>query len=184
MTKTKHDLSVEYALLGFLRAGPLHGYEIHQRLRAAQALGLVWHLKQAHLYALLGKLEAIGLLAAEVVPQDARPAKRLLHLTDAGRSAFEQWIAAPVAHGRELRIEFLARLFWAQAAAPDAAQRLIDAQRVLCRQWLTDLQTEADDLRDAQPYEWLVLQWRRGQIEATLAWLDTCEATLVPSAVP
>jgi PadR family transcriptional regulator, regulatory protein AphA len=183
MTKTKPDLSVPYALLGFLRDGPLHGYEIHQRLQAAQALGLVWHLKQAHLYALLGKLEALGLVAAEVVPQDARPAKRLLHLTDQGRSAFNRWVEVPVAHGRELRIEFLAKLFWAQTAASDAAHRLIEAQRGLCVQWLDELRSDAE-LRNTQPYEWLVLQWRRGQVEATLAWLDTCERTLVPNAVP
>lgn len=177
--KQSGTLSIEHALLGFLQEQPLHGYEIYQRLQAAQALGFVWHLKQAHLYALLTKLEAIGLLTAEVIPQGDRPAKRLLHLTDKGRSAFKTWLQTPVHHGRDLRIEFLAKLFWAQQQAASAVQHLIAVQRAACQAWLDEFYAEAKALTSAQPYEWLVLQFRIGQIEAMLQWLDTCAAVLV-----
>ncbi len=42
----KTPLTIEHALLGFLRQRPMHAYEIHQTLLRAEALGLVWHLKQ------------------------------------------------------------------------------------------------------------------------------------------
>ena len=179
--KRKTLLAIEHALLGFIQEQPLHGYEIHQQLQAAQALGLVWHLKQAHLYALLSKLETDGLIAAELIPQDARPPKRLLHLTSSGREAFNTWLATPVTHGRDLRIEFLAKLFWAQKLSTAATERLIAAQREECRAWLTEIQTELERLTGTQPYAALVLEFRRGQIEAMLAWLDTCEAALIPA---
>lgn len=176
--KQQAALAIEHALLGFLAEQPLHGYEIHQRLKAAQQLGLVWHLKQAHLYVLLGKLEAAGFLAAELLPQDARPPKRLLHLTGSGRAAFDAWVETPVQHGRDLRIEFLAKLFWAQQRGSAAAQRLIGAQRTTCSVWLAEITDEPLPEPPEQPYGWLVRSFRRGQIEAMLAWLDTCATVL------
>lgn len=180
--KRKTSLSIEHALLGFILEQPLHGYEIHQRLQAARQLGLVWHLKQAHLYALLSKLEAEGLIAAELIPQEARPPRRLLHLTEIGRAAFDDWVAAPVQHGRDLRIEFLAKLFWAQQLGATLTEQLIAAQREECRLWLDTLRTEMEQIEGATPYALLVLEFRRGQIEAMLEWLDTCERALAPAA--
>lgn len=174
----KPTLGIEHALLGFLREKPLHGYEMHQQLQAAQALGLVWQIKQAQLYALLNKIESEGLIAGETVAQDGRPPKRLLHLTGAGGAAFDTWLRTPVAHGRDLRIEFLAKLFWVQRASPGHVQQLITIQRETCRSWLVAVTAEIGDSA-AQPYAWLVHQFRRGQIEAMLHWLDTCEATLI-----
>src|SRR5258706_15088282 len=49
---------MEYALLGLIRARPMHAYELSQQLASGEALGRVWRLKQSHLYALLSKLEA------------------------------------------------------------------------------------------------------------------------------
>ncbi len=177
--KRSATLSIEYALLGFLQEQSLHGYEMHQHLQAAQTLGFVWHLKQAHLYALLAKLEANGLITAEVIPQDDRPSKRLLHLTNTGRSAFKTWVQTPVHHGRDLRIEFLAKLFWAQQLGVPAVQRLIAAQHAACQGWLDEFRAEAKGLASARPYEWLVLEFRIGQIEAMLQWLNTCAAVLM-----
>ncbi len=177
------SIQLEYALLGFLLEQPLHGYEIHHRLQDAQALGLVWHVKQAHLYALLERLEAAGLLVGELVPQDSRPPRRLLRLTDAGREAFQTWLHTPVAHGRDLRIPFLAKLFWAQRNGPASAATIIARQRDACETWLHDLQTELDAVQHTTPFAALVVQFRIGQTQAMLHWLDTCAATLAPDLV-
>ncbi len=178
MPKRKGTLSVEHALLGFLQESPLHAYEIHQRLQDSRSLGSVWRLKQAHLYALIDRLEMEGLVKAELVPQEARPAKRLLHLTDAGRTAFVRWISTPVEHGRDLRIEFLAKLFWAQHKANDIAIELITQQRATCEGWLHDLYARHDTHTESDPFAALVLQFRIGQTEAMLCWLDTCATWL------
>lgn len=177
------SIQLEYALLGFLLGQPLHGYEIHHRLQDAQALGLVWHVKQAHLYALLERLEAAGMLVGELVPQDTRPPRRLLRLTDAGREAFQTWLHTPVAHGRDLRIEFLAKLFWAQRDSPASAANIIAQQRAACERWLHALQRELDAVQESTPFAALVVQFRLGQTQAMLDWLDTCAATLAPDPV-
>ena len=99
----KTPLTMEYALLGFLQEEPMHAYEMHHQLHSAEALGLVWRIKQSQLYALLARLEEVGYLTTVTAPQETRPARKMLYLTEAGRAAFEEWRETPVYHGRELR---------------------------------------------------------------------------------
>ncbi|HYF64858.1 MAG TPA: PadR family transcriptional regulator [Herpetosiphonaceae bacterium] len=180
MPMHKGPLTIEHAALGLLRQRPMHAYEMHQSLRRPDALGLVWRLKQSLLYAILERLEGEGYLAAEVVPQGNRPPRRLLSLTPLGADAIARWLGSPVAHGRDFRIEFLAKLYFARQDGPAAVAALLTVQRQACQGWLRDLHGQAAAAADRM-YEWLVLQFRIGQIEATMAWLDTCSATLAPA---
>ncbi|MFN8499436.1 MAG: PadR family transcriptional regulator [Anaerolineae bacterium] len=174
----KQPLTTEHALLGFLRDGPIHGYQLYQQLTAARDLGLVWRLKEPQLYRLLSRLEEAGYVEAVYAPQTSRPARRLLHLTDAGRDAFEAWVRAPVSHGRDLRVEFLAKLYFARQLGPDVVDRLIGGQRTLLAASRDDLADEAERIRAMRPFDWLVLEFRLGQIRAMLEWLDVCSATV------
>ena len=74
----KQPLTIEYALLGFLRQQPMHAYEIHQTLLRAEALGLVWHIKQSLVYVMLERLEAEGYITASIEPQGSRPPRKLI----------------------------------------------------------------------------------------------------------
>lgn len=171
----KSPPAIEHALLGLLQQQPMHAYEMHQRLLQADALGFVWQVKQSQLYALLTRLEEIGYIRGTTEPQGARPPRKVLHLTDEGRAAFERWVVTPVAHGRDFRIEFMAKLFFAQQSGPEAVTALIERQREACRHLLDDLRNQASDSAE-QTYHWLVIQFRIGQIEAILHWLDMCDA--------
>src|SRR5690606_18145290 len=112
--------TLELALLGFLRPEPKHGYAIHQELSSPTGLGPVWQVKLSQLYALLGKLEEAGYLLATTEPQENRPPRKVFHLTDAGREAFQQWQQNPVRHGRSLRLEFLVKLYFARLDGTEA----------------------------------------------------------------
>lgn len=173
----KQPLTIEHALLGFLQQQPMHAYEIHQTLRRAKALGLVWHLKQSLLYVMLERLETEAYVTSSLELQGSRPPRKILHLTPSGQQAFAEWLTAPVGHGRDFRLEFLAKLYFASQSNPGRASALIDAQQAACRDWLIDLRVQAKPLEDARNYDWLVLQFRIGQIEAIVAWLDVCATT-------
>jgi DNA-binding PadR family transcriptional regulator len=178
MPRVNVPLSTEFALLGFLRRQSMYGYEIHQQLSAATGLGLVWRLKQSQLYALLTKLEREGYVATTIEYQDARPPRKMFELTEAGRRAFQDWVQQPVPQGRKLRLDFLAKLYFAQFEGAEVAARLIERQRAACLNWLHQQEGEIEALRHSQPYDWLVHKFRLGQIEAMLAWLDTCQEAL------
>jgi len=169
---------MEYALLSLLRREPLHAYEMHQRLRRGEPLGQVWQLKQSHLYALLARLEEQGLIAGAVETQGARPPRRMLALTDEGVAAYTAWVTAPVRHGRDFRLEFLAKLACATGEGKEAVAALISGQRATCNTWQRDLQQRISAVPNAQPYDRLVLEFRAGQIAAILAWLAHCEGEL------
>jgi DNA-binding PadR family transcriptional regulator len=163
---------MEHALLGFLQEKPVHAYEMHQQLRQAEALGLVWRIKQSQLYALLARLEDAGYLTTVTALQETRPARKMLHLTPAGQAAFETWREAPVYHGRDLRQEFLAKLYFAQLEGRACVERLVAAQRAVCHTILATLQARADAAE--QPYARLVYEFRCSQVKASFEWLDRC----------
>ena len=179
----KQPLTIEYALLGFLRQQPMHAYEIHQTLLRAEALGLVWHIKQSLVYVMLERLEAEGYITASIEPQGSRPPRRILALTPDGQEAFVQWLRTPVAHGRDFRLEFLAKLYFARQDDPANTAALIATQQQACRDWLAELRMQADALSAVRDYDWLVMQFRIGQIEAIVGWLDICAATVLPASV-
>jgi PadR family transcriptional regulator, regulatory protein AphA len=170
----KQPLTVEHALLGFVRQQPMYGYEIHQRLLAAQELGLVWSLKQSLLYALLARLENEGYLNTTLAQQGSKPPRKMLALTPAGAEAFATWVSSPVEHGRDFRIEFLAKLYFARLEGTSAALALVQQQRSASAARLSELQAQATSLIDQQSFDWLVLKFRIGQLEAILQWLALC----------
>ena len=153
----------------------MHGYEIHQYLSEATGLGLVWQVKQSQLYALLSKLEHKGYLTTTLEPQDARPPRKIFQLTDRGQAAFLSWVRSPVQHGRKLRLEFLAKLYFARRESPDILVDLISRQRQTCQRWLTEQQAEAEQTQGENRFDDLVHLFRKGQIEAMIDWLDACE---------
>ncbi len=165
----KLPLTIEHALLGFLREHPMHAYEIHQTLMRPAALGLVWHLKQSLVYVMLERLEEAGYITTTLEPR---------------RSAFARWLVTPVEHGRDFWLEFLAKLYFANQNDSTVVATLLNTQRAACQKWLGDLGAQADLLAGERDYDWLVLQFRIGQIDAILSWLDTCEATVTALSIP
>jgi PadR family transcriptional regulator, regulatory protein AphA len=172
------SLTIEHALLGFLRQQPQHGYAMYRQLLDPAGLGPPgWRLKRSQLYALLNRLEETGYVTATPEPQEGRPPRKVFQLTRAGEAAFVEWVESPVARGASLRLEFLVKLYFARREGAEVAASLLAAQRRLCRAWLANEQAQAEEERqNGRTYGFLVHRFRQGQIEAMLAWLDVCEA--------
>ena len=178
MSNIRHPLTIEFALLGFVRQQPMHPYELYQRMHGDSALGEVWRIKQAHLYALLRRLEDEGYLMSATSSQGNRPPRRVLSITERGRARFAEWMRTPVVRGRDFRLEFLSKLYFAHQEGEATARFLIAQQRWICRRMLDDLDKQVATIAPDQPYRRLVAQFRRGQIQAMLAWLETCNKEL------
>ena len=182
MKTTTTTLTVEYALLGFVYEQPTHGYEIYQQLSDPQGLWQVWRMKQSQLYALLTKLEDEGYLVTTLQPQAARPPRKIYSLTAVGRTTFEQWLVTAVTHGRQMRLEFLAKLYFAYRQGPAIVQPLLEQQIRACRRWLAEAQTQPTTTQAADPFADAVYQFRLTQIESFLTWLLTCQQA-VPATI-
>jgi DNA-binding PadR family transcriptional regulator len=175
MTSTVyHPLTIEHALLGYLAERPMHGYDIYRQVRRSDGLGVVWRIKRSQLYALLTKLEALGYITASLEQQIGRPARRVFHLSEAGRAAFAEWVTSPVSRPRDLRLDFLARLYFARRESAELAFQLVHRQRARCLEWLHEYTTRLEACPPEQSFEGTVWQFRVRQIEAILDWLDAC----------
>lgn len=174
MSRSASPLTLEYVLLGILTDRPIHGYEIYKELDRLEGIGLIWHIGQSKLYALLDKLEQQGWLGSRMVPGDSLPFRKEYNLTPSGAEAFQSWLSSPVAHGRDMRQDFLARLFFAQRSSEYQALDLLHLQQETCSTWLADMSLTLSRLRAEQKYERMVLRFRILQIEAMLKWLAEC----------
>jgi len=165
MMKTKP--STEYALLGALMSGPKHGYEIMQFLESA--LGSTWHVGTSQLYALLKRLEGDNLLVSSVETQDTRPTKRVFSLTPTGKKVFLDWLKSPTEHVRDLRIEFLAKLFFFDHLYLKRGSELIRAQVQVLGQMKERIQQRQKNEKDA--FNKLVFESKMATVETWLQWL-------------
>lgn len=166
-------LSPEYALLGLLTGSPAHGYELHQVLAAD--LGQVWHLSLSQTYNILNRLEGQGFIAGTLQEQEKLPARRLFHLTEAGRERFEGWLwGLSGSSVRSIRLEFLTRLYFALRLDPSRAQGLVEAQIGETRRGLRRLYQMQESIPEGELVNRLGLDLRIRQIESILEWLESC----------
>jgi poly-beta-hydroxybutyrate-responsive repressor len=82
---------VEPAVLLLLRDGPLHGYELIERLPPLVGEERV---DMGNLYRFLRALENDGIVTSEWRDDLPGPTKRTYALTDAGRRLLDDWVAA------------------------------------------------------------------------------------------
>jgi DNA-binding PadR family transcriptional regulator len=160
-------ISPEPALLGFLREGPLHGYDLHKQVTAQ--LGPVWRLGLSQMYAILKEYEARGWIRTIVAPQDGRPARKILKLTPGGRRAFDDWMARTARGMREFRVDFFARLYFANAAGPQHLCEFLEHQRAATRRERSELALAETSSELAEA----VRQFRLTQLDTILEWLDS-----------
>lgn len=140
------------------------------------------------LYHHLKKLERNDWVTTTVEPQGSRPPRQVHTLTDAGRAEVEGWLIEPVQRTREIRLDFLVKLYFARRLASDSVPTLIDRQRTVLAEALHRLQEQAagqtgdEDAAFARD----VLDLRERQTQAAMDWLDEL-ATLttdVRDAIP
>ncbi len=117
--------TTEAGVLGLLALeGERSGYDLSKQ--AERSVGHVWAPTKSHLYAVLRRLSAEGLVSARQVAQRGRPDKQLYRLTDAGHAALQGWLdEAPPGD----RAGLVLRLFLGGLASADSYRRSLEAFR-------------------------------------------------------
>ncbi|NLE83061.1 MAG: hypothetical protein GX603_00925 [Chloroflexi bacterium] len=179
MARRATPLTMEHIILAILDEGPLHGYELHQRLNHMPGVSKIWNVKQALFYSKLDKLEAGGFIRKAPVQIDDRASARVaFELTSAGKASLMDWISTPVRKARELRQIFLGKLIIARRFGQDAAIELIQKQRQVSQGWYDHLVSDLQAV-DAQVMDELIVHtYRLYRDRATLHWLDHLEGQI------
>ncbi len=175
-------MPAEHAILGLLLLdnGAGHGYDLARHFGEGQPLGGVLRLEPGMLYHHLKKLARAGWVTSTVEPQGSRPPRQVYRVTPAGRQELERWLREPVTRTREIRLEFLVKLFFARRLDPSLAAHLIAEQRETLRGLEDSLakQTIAPAPENAADAEFMhhVTALRLAQTRAALDWLDRVAA--------
>lgn len=157
-------------LLGLLMSGPKHGYELYQELE--QDLGGVWQIGLSQLYAQLKQLQEAGLVDVQTEPQPNRPPRKVYHVTEEGRDVFLHWLRQPTPYLRLIRVEFLLRLYLFDRLSLSGVEQLVAVQRAVCREQADRFEQAAVTAENG--FRRLVHEFRQGQMEAVIRWLDRC----------
>lgn len=164
-----------YAILGLLRERPMHGYEIAQHFKPEEDLGQVLPADMSTIYTFLKDLQEHGLIRGEQITVGARPPRKVFSLADDAEAFFLEWLRRPVARMREVRLDFLLKLYFAQQLGGVEAKALVKAQLSACQDYLERQKIHTQDV-DPMSFESLVLESKLTAAESILEWLDRIAA--------
>jgi DNA-binding PadR family transcriptional regulator len=173
--RQRSRLKHEYFLLGLLYRHPRHGYDLLKEVRHSPGLSAIWYVKPGRIYALLDRLEIAGMVTVSQVESQKAPSRKQYTLTPEGENAYLDWVKQPVSHGRDMRLIFPARLYFALQLGKKTALALIDAQSQECATWLEEINTNHRSEEEEDFFADQIDQYRAGQITAMVNWLENCK---------
>lgn len=170
----------EFAILGLLEAEDegSHGYDLARHFASGQPLGEILRLEPGMLYHHLKRLERSVCVTSTTSQTGSRPPRQTYQITEHGRNRLRKWLQSPVEHTREIRLDFLVKLYFAARLDPALAAKLIETQlRTLLELRETLRERQEDD--DADSFLNSVLSLRIAQTDAAINWLQRLHDTPV-----
>jgi DNA-binding PadR family transcriptional regulator len=161
----------EHAMLGLVFLAPRHGYEIAAHFGPEGDLGMVCQLPMSLLYAQLKRVESLGYIEGTTEPQSNRPPRRVYRITVEGEAEFWRWLAQPVSRIRDIRLDFLLKLFFSSRIPAHDTDDLLRRQVAACRDYLRILE-ERQARTPPDSFAHLVNQSRLTAARGTIAWLS------------
>jgi DNA-binding PadR family transcriptional regulator len=163
------SLPVQYVVLGLLLEESRHGYELRKELEIR--LGALWRIASSQLYSVLHRLEDRGWVSVREQSEGSRPSRKVYTATGEGAEAFGTWVSAPVAHLRDVRVEFLAKAYFLRRRSGDALHRLLEAQIEVLEELETGLTRQERLESDDAAFGAMLVSFRRMQMRSTIEWL-------------
>ena len=158
-------------ILGLLASRPQHGYELLAHFAAPAELGRVWTMSTSQIYAVLKRLDGLGLIRGRSRRGQDAPDRIEYSLTTSGQRRLNHWLLEEgvSASVRSIRVVFISKLHIAELLGRPT-EPIIDRQRAACRARLRVLDSARRSA--TTPTEQRSLEFVIGQLSAAIAWLD------------
>jgi DNA-binding PadR family transcriptional regulator len=127
----------------------------------------------SNVYGTLKDLEEAGQVEPSL-DEESYPPRKVYAITPEGRESFLAWVRESVPAIRDMRVEFLAKVYFFHTLDLGGADHLFEAQRMVCQEQLEELEQRADP-RSSDAFERAVTDFRRRRIQASVDWLRACE---------
>ena len=137
--RKKIESDLYLSLLGFFIQKPNYGYELYKYISTETPFFTIWFLKQSQFYGLLDRLHNEGFLSLKTIEGELYPDRKLFSLTISGKIQLDNWLISPVKRGRDMRQEFIAKLYIAQKYAKEKIKILVGNQLSICEQCMKEL---------------------------------------------
>jgi PadR family transcriptional regulator AphA len=181
MPRTKTGLSpAEYAVLGLVRRRPSYGYELQRQLSGDTGLARVCPIEPAMIYAILKSLSGLELIDG-TWDSTSYPPRAVYAATEQGDQTFQRWLRSPVTRMREVRFDFLIKLYFAMDEGEDLRRELVAAQVAICQEYSTSV---VEELKAADPasFDALAINSKLSASRLTEEWLRGYLGTLTSAA--
>jgi len=168
---------LDMAILGLLREGPMHGYELKQRL---VELGF-WRISFGSVYPALRRLERAEYI--EVSPGSGR--RKEYRLTAEGKEHFQE-ILQDEASEVENTSAFRVRLAFFKYMDPETRIEFLERRKTVLRERIASARTSLKRTADrVDRYTQSLMEHGVRSAEADVAWLDDLIASeRTPKAAP
>lgn len=168
MTEPPSLSLTEWVVLGVIGERPVHGFAVALLTSDEGDLGRIWHIPRPAVYRAIGRVEAVGLVAAEAVEPGRGPQRTIYAITPPGREALDAWLGTPVRHVRDVRSHLLMKLALLDRAGRDRSELLV-RQRAVLEPIVEAIRAERSD---GAGFDAVLLAWRRATASAALSFLD------------
>ena len=128
-------MSLEHAILGFLRYNPLSGYDLKKGFDVS--VRHFWPADQGQIYRTLARMAERGWAEMQVVPQEGRPNRKVYHITTAGEKELRRWLTTPLPPN-EPRIPWLIQVFFAGQLSDEEILALFEREAGQLRERLAN----------------------------------------------
>lgn len=171
-------MSIKYAILGLLHYKDMHGYRIKSHIE--RNFGHMWSINFGQIYPNLRSLLDEGLVTMKAVdtPGEKGPGRKLYSITEEGKQAFAQWLAAPPEGNTILRDPFLMRFIFYGFGAPADALKAIDHQLVVYTGQLAQRQDNLSRWRSHDQYVRLMAELGVSFNTMVIQWLENARAEI------
>src|SRR5262249_249495 len=119
-------MGLQHVILALLAdGGPMHGWQMKQRIEAAVGGRGLGGLNKGNMYGVVHRLGRDGLITTRVQAQDSPLPDRSVHrITDDGREHLAAWLEEAAPQPVPLRDEFVQRALAASLVGPEEVRRV------------------------------------------------------------
>ncbi len=162
----------EWVCLALLVEDPAHGFALAKQLEPGSDIGRILTVRRSLVYRAVDRMVAAGLAEPDRVEPGASGPNRTIHrITADGRTEVDRWLQAPVAHVRDLRVEFLLKLRLRERRGL-GTRRLLTRQRTVLGPTLVELVKRGEVNRPDGDVPDVVDVWRAHNAGAVADFLD------------
>jgi len=156
----------ELLLLGVLRHGEMHGYQLHDFIEKNMAF--CTDLKKPTAYFLLEKMQENGWVAVKEAREGNRPQKRIYRLTAKGEAAFQELLRDNLSHFSSARTGSDVGLAFIDVLPADQAQEFLLQRRNAVAGQLAEFERAPEHAGSYQ----LLIDHQLHYLRSELEWLN------------